>query len=48
MNAKNAGLAVELLYQPCRARSPEDDLNYLFKNVRPEYIDRLWIEPFFP
>lgn len=27
INAKNAGLSVEIVYGPCRARSVEDDID---------------------
>lgn len=39
------GLTIDVSLTPCKARSPEDEVNFLMKRAGEKTIDRLWIIP---
>lgn len=46
LNAKQAGLSIDVLLFTCRAQSIESQLGYIVKNLGTEVVDRYWILPY--
>lgn len=43
INSKSAGLSVDVVFIPCRKRTPEQEISLILKSVGASTVSRFWI-----
>jgi hypothetical protein len=45
INAKNAGINLDIMLTPCRGRSASEEMKFIIKQLGENVVDRLWVVP---